>query len=331
MTMKDLIADFPQNITEALEIASKASFANPANEIRNIVVCGMGGSGIGGRLVAGWMQDELSVPVISAQDYYAPNFVSQHTLVIASSYSGNTEETLASVLEAKEKGAHIIGVCSGGKIKDICDENGYDVVVVPGGNPPRSALAYSAIQLLNIFAQLGLTSVQGLADIKAGQELIVSSEAEVHQLGKEVAQFLHGNVGIIYGTTEYEPVLVRARQQFNENSKSLCWHHAIPEMNHNELVGWGGGDSRFATLFIDTDMNARNRKRMEITRDVISGKSSGQVHTLVAKGNSRIERSIYFINVLDWASWYLSELNGADAIEIEVIDYLKGSLAAFEG
>ncbi|XP_020907646.1 uncharacterized protein LOC110245698 [Exaiptasia diaphana] len=144
-----------------------------------------------------------------------------------------------------------------------------------------------------------------------------------------LAKFLKGNVGILYGTTDYEPVLIRARQQFNENSKMLCWHHVIPEMNHNELVGWGGGDDRFATVFFETDMNPRNEKRMGITKEVITGKSS-KVMTIQAKGNNRIERSIYLINIVDWASLYLSDLKEVDPIDIAVIDYLKGSLADFK-
>ena len=330
MSMKNLIAAFPSNITEALEIASKVTVSKSEVEIKNILICGMGGSGIGGKLVAKWVEDEINVPVAFTSDYGIPGFVSKHTLVIGSSYSGNTEETLSSFRAAIDKGARLIGVCSGGKMKEICESNNFDVIVVPGGNPPRTALAYSIVQLLHVFSQLGLTSSERLDEVEKARQLIVSDENEINEIATSLASFLKGNVGIIYGTTSYEPVLVRARQQFNENSKLLCWHHSLPEMNHNELVGWGGGDERFATVFIETeDIHRRNKKRMDISRDVIS-KKSNKVFDLFAKGNSRIERSIYLINVVDWASLYLSEMKDVDPIDIEVIDYLKDTLSKFE-
>ena len=215
-------------------------------------------------------------------------------------------------------------------MKELCDEGNFDVIVVPGGNPPRTALAFSIVQLLHIFSQLGLSSATRLDEVEKARQLIVSDETEIKEIATSLAAFLKGNVGILYGTTAYDPVLVRARQQFNENSKLLCWHHAIPEMNHNELVGWGGGDDRFATVFFETeDIFKRNKKRMDISRDVIAKKSS-KVFNVLAKGDSQIERSIYIINIVDWSSLYLSEMKDVDPIDIQVIDYLKDTLANFE-
>ena len=125
--------------------------------------------------------------------------------------------------------------------------------------------------------------------------MIVNNETEIKAEARKLAEYLMGKVGIFYGTSDYEPVLVRARQQFNENSKALCWHHVIPEMNHNELVGWGGGDDRFATVFFDTEGNhSRNDKRIEISKSKIQNYSS--IYTVTAKGNNQIEQSIYIIN-----------------------------------
>ncbi len=327
MKMEALVKAFPENISEALEIAKRATITPVSGEIQNIVICGMGGSGIGGRIVSGWLQSELKVPVYVCHDYKLPGFVSAKTLIIGSSYSGNTEETLSSVEEGIAKGARLIGICSGGKLQQLCESNHFDVVVVPGGNPPRAALAFSLVQLVNIFSQLGLASAVRLAEIEATKELIVSNESEIKRTAHELASFLKGNVGILYGTTAYEPMLIRARQQFNENSKSLCWHHVLPEMNHNELVGWGGGDQRFATVFFETgDIYFRNQRRLEITKEVISKKTDGKFMTVMAKGQNLIERTIYLINVVDWASLYLAELNNVDPIDIAVIDYLKTEL-----
>lgn len=329
MDMKQLIEAFPSNITEALEIAQKATFKVDYSGVRNVVICGMGGSGIGGSLVQSWLSDELKVPVAIAKDYTIPAFVDSNTLVIGSSYSGYTEETLEAVKTAQAKGAKIIGICSGGEMLSFCQSNGYDCIQVPGGNPPRTALAYSLVQLLRIFEGLGMASSDRLKEIEAGRQRIAENQPSIHAVAKELAKHLQGKVGIMYGVSTFEPVLIRARQQFNENSKFLGWHHSIPEMNHNELVGWGGGDDRFAPVFFLTKGNhPRNDKRIEITREKIAQKT--KIFDLVSEGDSIIEQSIYLINVVDWASFYLAALDNTDTIDIAVIDFLKSELAKFE-
>lgn len=327
--MDKLIAAFPQNMLDALTIAESQKFKQPTTTIHHIVICGMGGSGIGGRIVSQWIQDEVKVPVFILQDYDLPAFVNQHTLVIGSSYSGNTEETMTGVNEAKNRGAHIIGITSGGEMKAFCEANNYDVVIVPGGNPPRSATAFSIVQLMNIFVQLGLINAIRLSEIRSSHSLLLEHTATIHQLAKDIAHFLYGKVGVIYSGPAYESIAIRARQQFNENSKYLSWHHTIPEMNHNELVGWGGGDDRFAVLMLHTnDLNPRNQKRFEITKDTISKKAAG-IMEIEAIGNSQIEKSFYLIHLVDWASYYLCDLNKADIMDIEVIDFLKDELSKF--
>ncbi len=327
--MEKLITAFPQNITDALAIASNFKVNHQDREIRNIVICGMGGSGIGGKIVAQWAQDEISIPVVACQDYILPNFVNQYTLVIGSSYSGNTEETMISLEKAKENGALIIGICSGGNLEDFCISNGFDVVKVPGGNPPRSAVAFSIVQITNILVQFGLIDFSALKKLEIARDLINENTTFIHEEAKHLAAFLKDKVGVFYSVTKYEPILIRARQQFNENSKLLCWHHVIPEMNHNELVGWGGGDNRFAAVFFDTnDLLPRNKKRFDISVDVVKTKTEF-VKIISAKGESQIERSIYLINLVDWASFYLSELNQVDIMDIKVIDFLKDELSKF--
>lgn len=326
--MKQLIEAFPSNITEALEIAQNAQFSGDYSNISNVLICGMGGSGIGGSMVQTWLYDELKVPVTITKDYSIPHFVGENTLVIGSSYSGNTEETLSAIEASQSRGAKIIGICSGGKLETLCQSNNYDYIKVPGGNPPRTALAFSLVQLLRIFAAIGMASEEHLKEMEAGRDLIVAESETIHLKAKGLAEHLHKKVGIMYGTTSFEPVLVRARQQFNENSKYLNWHHPLPEMNHNELVGWGGGDRRFAPVFFMTKGNhPRNDKRIEITRAKIAQKTA--VFDVHAQGESVIEQSIYLINVVDWASLYLAEMDDIDPIDIAVIDYLKSELAKF--
>jgi glucose/mannose-6-phosphate isomerase len=327
--MKDLILAFPKHIEEAFEIANKSKLKTPKNQINNIIICGMGGSGIGAKIVSNWVQNEIKIPITLVTDYTLPAFASQNSLVIGSSYSGNTEETLSSLEEARALGAHVVCICSGGKMQVFCQENEYDCILVPGGNPPRSTLAYSLVQLLHILKSFGFISSSTLDQMKISGPMLSKNLSDIQKVAQQISSHLFGKVGILYGETIYEGVIVRARQQFNENSKYLCWHHTIPEMNHNELVGWGGGDHRFAPIFFETsDVHPRNKKRFEITKNATSEKC-GSVFTLQAMGASRVEQSLYLIHVVDWASYYLCEANNQDIIDIKIIDYLKGELANF--
>ena len=325
--MDKLIESFPTQIIESLNIARQVHLNTPKNKFSQIVICGMGGSGIGGKIASQWIVDEINIPVILHADYDIPQFVSEHSLVICSSYSGNTEETTSAASAAHKKGAHIIGICSGGKLKTFCEENGFDCIIVPGGKPPRAALAYSLIQLINIFSKFELIDKSRLIEIENASSFILNEQANIKKEGKEIASLLHGKVGVVYAGPFYEGIAVRARQQFNENSKTLVLSHAIPEMNHNEILGWEGGDNRFATLFLNSsDLDERNAARFAFTKKFISSKTPFvmEVH---AKGANRIERSLYLIHMVDWASYYLAELKNIDAVDITVIEALKKELS----
>jgi len=325
--MEQLIKDFPQNISDALIIAQKATITKPDKNITNVVICGMGGSGIGGKIVAEWLQDFAPVPVAILNDYSLPNYVNNQSLVIGSSYSGNTEETLEALHTALDRGAHIIGICSGGQLESFCRANGFEFITVPGGNPPRSAIAFSIVQLMHIFNMFGYIPATTYADLSKSILLLQEQNTQIHEEAKKIATHLYGKVGVIYCLNGYEGVAVRARQQFNENSKYLAWHHVIPEMNHNELVGWGGGDNRFAVLvLLSDDCHPKNKQRYAINKPVIEAKA-GHIFEARSIGSSKVIRSVYFIHLVDWASYYLCQLNKADIMDIDVIDNLKEALA----
>lgn len=329
ITMDKLIAEFPDNILKALEIASKSSLVQPKNELRNIVVCGMGGSGIGGKIIGQWFSDQLRIPFTSIQDYKLPAFVDKHSLVIASSYSGNTEETLAAVQKALEVKAHIVAICSGGKLFDLSKRENFDAIVVPGGKPPRAALAYSLVQLVNILIQLKLVNKESMNDFKISADYLEKNSVAIKKEAKEIANFIGEGTPIFYSSSDFEGIAIRARQQLNENAKTLCWHHTIPEMNHNELVGWSGGTPNLRPIFIQNkSIHARNLFRFNVSKDVMKEKCNG-VYTFSTIGDTKIQESLYAIHLLDWASWYLSQLKKEDPMAIPVIDYLKGELDKF--
>ena len=324
--MRNLIAAFPENLTQALEIATNYPLTKSYPTFNNVVICGMGGSGIGGKLVASWIADEMTIPINFCQDYTLPNYVNNKTLIIASSNSGNTEETISAVEEAHKKGASIVGICSGGKLEVLCKQWNYDCIILPGGHPPRTQLAFSIIQLVHIFAEINLINKEKLNEFVSAGELLNTNKDEIHAQARDLADFIYGKELIIYSEAKDEGIAIRARQQFNENSKVLCNHHTIPEMNHNEMVGWYGGAERYAVLFLDTnDWHAQNLKRLAFSIETIQTKTNA-IKILKAKGESHLTKALYLIHIIDWASIYAAEKNNVDSIYIGVIDNLKASL-----
>tara|TARA_Y100000385_G_scaffold272237_1_gene312905 strand:+ start:43 stop:1029 length:987 start_codon:yes stop_codon:yes gene_type:complete len=325
--MLKLIQDFPNHIKEGIEIANQTNFTNTKNNIQNVILCGMGGSGIGAKIVSDWVRSEANVPVTLVSDYFLPDFVSENTLVIASSYSGNTEETMQALETADSKKANIVCICSGGKMEVFCSEKKYDAIIVPSGKPPRSALAFSIVQILNVLSAYNVITSNKIVPLLASSELLRNNVEAIKKTGNDLAEFLFNKVGVFYSEPQHEGVIVRARQQVNENSKYLAWHHIIPEMNHNELVGWGGGDKRFAPVFFETDdVYFRNEVRYNISKKAIQEKCD-EIFIVKSKGVSLIEKAMYFVHVIDWSSYYLSELNNADIIDISIIDHLKSELS----
>ncbi len=324
--MKNLIENFPQQLREAIEIGSKTKLSKP-KKISNVLISGLGGSGIGGTIVSELTAMEATVPITVSKGYFIPKFVNQNSLVIISSYSGNTEETLNCLNLALKRKAKIVCVTSGGKVAEIAKKKKLDLILIPGGNPPRACLGYSLTQLFFILSHYKITGNKFKSQLKSSVELIEAEKENIIREAKEVAGNLNGKTPIVYATTYFEGIAVRFRQQLNENAKILCGHHAIPEMNHNELVGWASGSDKISVVILrDQDEYERNNARIEINKEVIS-KYTPHITEIWSKGKSQIEKSIYFIHLVDWVSYFLSELRNVDATEVRVIDHLKGALA----
>ena len=325
--MKELISSFTAQLRQAIDIGEKATFTKPTTEIKNILITGLGGSGIGGSIINQIVEMEIKVPVTVNKDYFLPAFVGKDSLVVVSSYSGNTEETLAAMEIAMERGAKIVCVTSGGKVLVIAKAKGYDHIIIPGGMPPRSCLAYSFTQLFYVLHGFGLIGDWFKADLETSIHLLDHEEEHVCAEAYYLAEKLHKKVPVIYSQANYEAVCVRFRQQINENSKMLCWHHALPEMNHNELVGWTITNDKLAVVFFrnETDYD-RTKARMELTKTIVA-KYTPYIFEVYSKGTSQLQRSLYLIHFGDWVSWYLSEIRNIDATEVKVIDFLKGELA----
>lgn len=325
--MKELIQNFPQQLEEALKIGQSYKFKNAVKPVANVVLTGLGGSGIGGSIVQNFVADKLKVPFVVNKDYALPKFVGPETLVIVCSYSGNTEETLDAMKQAIKAKATVVSITSGGEVAAISETNKLDCIVVPAGFPPRSCIGYSIVQILYVLRRYKLLKEKFDQDINASIELLKENTKDLQKKAKTIAQKLNGKLPIIYSGAGYEGLAIRVRQQFNENGKILCWHNAIPEMNHNELVGWRQKDDNKVVLLLrNEDDFERTKLRMEINKKVIK-KYTPNIIELVSKGNSYWERIFYFIHLTDWVSVFIADLNGNDATEVQVINELKGALA----
>ncbi len=326
MKMNDYIDDFSNHLREAIEIANNTSLTSCTKEIRNVLICGLGGSGIGGTIVSDIISPKVNIPIAATKDYSIPNFVNEHTLVIANSYSGNTEETLYALEKCQAKGAEIAVITSGGKLKAIAEENKYNKIIIPGNQPPRAMFGYAFTELFFMLNHYGIIDDSFKSDFTKAIELLDTEKSDIQEQAMSLAKKMYKQTPVIYVANGFEGVAVRFRQQINENSKMLCWHHVVPEMNHNELLGWRTNVNDLAVVYFRNKSDYdRNQIRMDINKKVIS-EYTDNISEIWSKGDSLIENSLYHINLGDWVSWYLSEMNNVDAIEIDVIDFLKGEL-----
>ncbi len=326
--MKKLVLDFPIQLQEALIIGKNHKFVTPVSTFSNIVVTGLGGSGIGGSIVQNFVFDKLNVPFIVNKDYFLPSFVNKHSLVIVCSYSGNTEETLMAMQQARKQKATIVCITSGGKVAEFANAKKLDCILVPAGMPPRSCLGYSMIQLLWVLHHFQLISNSFEREIKGAIKKMIANENETQKQSLAIAKKMVGKTPIIYSAATIEGVAIRFRQQINENSKMLAWHGAVPEMNHNELVGWRDiATDKVVVILRNHDDFERVQLRIEIGKEIIK-KYKPTILEIYSEGKTYWDRIFHLIHITDWISVHLADLRELDATEVKVIDFLKKSLAA---
>ena len=325
--MRRLVKQFTSQLTEALEIGEKANLSPAKNSIKNIVITGLGGSGIGGKIATQIVADQLKIPAIINNDYTMPKFVGENTLVIVSSFSGNTEETLEALKVAQESKAEIACITNGGKLAEIAKENNYNLLILPKAFSPRAMLTYSVIQQLFLFNHYGFINKDYIKQTKDTVTLLNNEVEDIISTAKETALALKNKTFVTYSESSLEGVIIRFKQQINENSKALGWAHVFPEMNHNELVGWAGGKEEYAVIiFRSSYEHPRSAVRINICKDIFK-KHTSTVIEFNAKGDSLLAQSFYHVLLGDWISVYLAELYKVDDVEVEVINYLKAELA----
>ncbi len=315
--MLKVIEDFPHQCRTALELAKGMTVSG---KINNIIVAGMGGSAVGGDLLRLYLHD-LKMPVTTIRDYKLPNYVNENTLVFAVSYSGNTEETLAAYEDALRKKAKIIAVTSGGKLGDISKKT----IKIPKGLQPRAALGYLFFPVLGVLVNSGIVK-ENPSEISEMLD-ILSQKEDFRQFGEKLAKKIGQKTPLIYASEQFGAVVYRWKTQFNENSKASAFSHVFSEMNHNEIVSYQSmsRDKFLAIIIRDNFDDERIKKRMDITKEIISQKVN--VEEVYTKGTYLLSRLFSGLHYADFASYYLAVQNNIDPTPVHVIENLKKKLA----
>jgi len=325
--MKALIKDFTNQIAHAIVIGNAYSPSEKRRKLSNVLISGLGGSGIGGTIAAEVVASEARIPIATNNGYFVPGFVDDETLFIACSYSGNTEETVSAAELAHEKGAKVVVISSGGKLREMAAAHHWDLIQIPGGQPPRASFGLSFPEVLYVLHAHSIISKKFEKELEAAIRLLDDNEETIQKEALEVTEKLFGKIPVIYAADGFGGVATRFRQQINENAKMLCWHHVIPEMNHNELVGWRIKNDNLAVVLFRNETDFKNiQARMEINKKTFAEYTDTMVEVW-SKGESDLQRALYLIHIGDWISFFLGEKKGVDIMEVKVIDHLKGELA----
>jgi glucose/mannose-6-phosphate isomerase len=333
--MFDAVRAFPEHFRDGWTRAAELQARHRADELTEVVFVGMGGSAIGGDLVRTYCRDTARVPVSVVRDYTLPASVGAGALVIASSYSGGTEETLAAFREASLRGAAVYVVTSGGELLRHADEGDLPHVVIPGGLQPRAALGYSFGALLRMATKLGLCDVseteftEALATIEAGAEAYADPAANE---ALDLARTLDGRIPLVYtGPGLLQAVGVRWANQIHENAKQLAFGNVFAELNHNEIMGWEAAPEAVRSLLHvvvlrDPGDHPQVQRRIDVTRGLLADAAAGWTE-FEARGEGKLARMLSMIQLGDFASYYLALLVGVDPTPVETIQQLKRTLA----
>ena len=305
-------------------------------EFKGIAFLGMGGSGFAGDIIKALIKDDIDIPVEIVKGYNLPAFIKSNWLIVALSYSGNTEETISAVGQALERGCEILAVCSGGKLENLVKDNNKTIIQIPAGLQPRGAIgylflpAYLALDKLSIIT-LDPGDMEEVLDLIKEKADLYKREVDTDRNpAKKLALKISDRLPIIYGTEgPLTAVAYRLKCEINENSKTPCWCSVFPELNHNETVGWERLKEitgKFVLLiFRDKDEKIRLKTRIEVTSDLIK-ENLGAVIEIPVEGRSKLAKALSVMYLGDIVSVYLALLAGIDPSSVEKINILKDEL-----
>ncbi len=323
----DVVKALPEHLRDALWRFDSAGLS-PV-ECSGLVVCGMGGSAIGGDLAAAAFGDRQSLAIDVVRGYGLSSVTPADRAVFCSSYSGNTEETVACYAAAEALGSQRIVATTGGTIGEAARRDGVPVIGLPAGFQPRAAVGYAFAVAAEVAALCGAApSIR--TEIDAAAAHLEGQLDALWERAEEIATAVEGSVPVIGGADLTAPVAYRWKCQMNENAKWPAFAHEMPELDHNEIVGWqgsgDGGAGSFSAIFLtDRDHHPRIRSRFELTAELIAPNAQG-VHTIETEGESRTERLLWAVMLGDFVSLCLAGLRGQDPEPVEVIESLKDRL-----
>lgn len=336
--MLDLLLDFPAQLEAALAIGNNTRIAFNSKDFNKIAFVGLGGSAIGADVVRSYLYSESNIPINVYREYHLPACVDNSTLVFVLSYSGNTEEILNAYRQAREKGAFLIAVSSGGKLKELAKRDNITFIQVPEGLPPRCAIGYLSVAPLCILSKLGIikdVSSSVAETINVLEELknncLKPSVGAKDNIAKTIGSKLLDKFVVVYsGSLHFGVCATRLRAQLSENSKVLASSHLFPELNHSEIVGWQNPQKLFkdfAVLMLrDKGMHPHIAKSMDIASSMVK-KENVSVSEVWSKGDCLLSRIFSLIYIGDFISYYLAILYGVDPSPVERIAYLKSRLS----
>jgi len=337
--MYEAIYTFPEQLEEALVIGKNLSVDNKYTSIKNIVFVGMGGSAIGGDAVNTLIQDEISIPFIVNRNYKIPNWANSSTLVICSSYSGNTEETLSAYSAALKQGCLVCGITTGGRLLQLLKSNRQDAIEIPGGYQPRAAIGLSFVPVLYFLHKIGIISNRLLTDVSDSVNYLKNiRERYTESIGSnpayQLAQELYQTLPVIIGTANYSEMIARRwKGQFCENAKMLAYHNELPEMNHNEIEGWENNPDiirKCTILWIEDESDIdRNIIRQKISNEVLAGLNIKQ-QVVTVDGTNPVTRFIHLIYFGDWISLWCAHLHRTNPTPVDKIRQLKTALENYQ-
>jgi len=340
--MFSILKDYPNDIKKARKMFDNPEIGN-IKDFQSIVICGMGGSAIAGEITGSLInyhtENTPNQPTVFInREYTLPHFVNENTLVILSSYSGNTEETLFSALEAGQLTKKIICITTGGELENFAKKNNLPIIELPKGFQPRCALVYALIALLNIIAKLGI-SIQKVGldkylekiEKNAAEKMAVYSDINDDNIAIQIARKLQNKIPVIYSEGKYlGAISLRWRQQIHENAKQICFGNVLPEMNHNEINSWNFPKQLIAqsqVVFLRDEHIENNRMALRFTAlTKILTDENIELIQISPEGDSLLERLFDLIYLGDWVSYYLAMLNETDPTDIPFIMYLKDYL-----
>jgi glucose/mannose-6-phosphate isomerase len=298
-----------------------------------LIVAGMGGSAVGGRLALGALGDRLTRPLVVADGYTLPPWAGPSTLVLCSSYSGATEETLSCYDDAASRGAPRLVATTGGPLAERARRDGVPVIPLPTGFQPRAAVGYSLVAALEAARLCGAApSLRDEIEAAAGLAESLASEwgpyAGDDSEAKALARAVYDTVPVIIGAELAHAAAYRWKCQFNENTELPAFASPLPEANHNEVVGWAASRElgRLSCILLeDPQAHPRNRRRTELTAQIAEN-GADSVLRVLARGESRVERLVSLVLLGDLVSLYAAVLRDADPVNIHALDWLKQAL-----